>query len=73
VASEHSILLRNFALTDRLTENKYASRFSLRRKNSKWHEKTKVRALKLLREGKMTPAGMAVLPPEVLKMWKKQG
>ncbi len=53
-------------------EKKYASRFSPRRKNSKWHKKTKARALKMLLEGKMTTAGKAVLPSEVLKMWQKQ-
>jgi len=30
------------------------------------------RARQLLREGKMTPAGMAVLPEEVLRMWEER-
>ena len=50
----------------------YALRFSPRRKQSHWAESNKRRALRLLREGKMAPAGMAVLPPEVIRAWEEE-
>lgn len=50
----------------------YALRFSPRRKKSNWANSNRERALRLLREGKMTPAGMAVLPPEVLQAWEEE-
>jgi uncharacterized protein YdeI (YjbR/CyaY-like superfamily) len=53
-----------------LDESRYAIRFTPRRKKSHWSDSNKGRALKMLREGKMTPAGMALLPSEVLQMWK---
>jgi len=45
----------------------YALRFSPRRKKSHWADSNRARALSLLREGRMTAAGMAVLPPEVIR------
>jgi uncharacterized protein YdeI (YjbR/CyaY-like superfamily) len=50
----------------------YALRFSPRRKKSPWADSNRARALKLLRAGKMTPAGMAVLPPEVIRVWDEE-
>jgi len=50
----------------------YALRFSPRRAKSPWADSNRARAIRLLREGKMTPAGLAVLPPEVLSAWKEE-
>lgn len=50
----------------------YALRFSPRRKKSPWADSNRARALKLLREGKMAPAGMAVLPPEIIRAWEEE-
>lgn len=52
-----------------LDGQRYALRFSPRRKQSHWAKSNIERALRMLREGKMTPAGMAVLPEEVLRAW----
>jgi uncharacterized protein YdeI (YjbR/CyaY-like superfamily) len=49
-----------------------ARRFTPRRKQSEWSKYNKARALKMLREGRMTRAGMAVLPTEVLRRWNEQ-
>lgn len=50
----------------------YALRFSPRRKKSYWADSNRARALRLLREGKMTPAGIALLPPEVISVWEEE-
>jgi uncharacterized protein YdeI (YjbR/CyaY-like superfamily) len=50
----------------------YALRFSPRRKKSYWADSNRARALRLLREGKMTPVGMALLPPEVISVWEEE-
>jgi uncharacterized protein YdeI (YjbR/CyaY-like superfamily) len=50
-----------------LDGQRYALRFSPRRKQSHWAKSNIERAIRMLREGKMTPAGMAVLPEEVLR------
>lgn len=50
----------------------YALRFSPRRKQSYWAASNRARALRLLQEGKMTPAGLAVLPDEILAAWETQ-
>jgi uncharacterized protein YdeI (YjbR/CyaY-like superfamily) len=50
----------------------YALRFSPRRRKSHWADSNRARALILLRSGKMTPAGMAVLPPEVIRTWEEE-
>jgi uncharacterized protein YdeI (YjbR/CyaY-like superfamily) len=52
---------------------RYALRFTPRRKQSAWSQSNVARALKMLREGKMTEAGMGVLPPEILQLWQEQG
>jgi uncharacterized protein YdeI (YjbR/CyaY-like superfamily) len=50
----------------------YALRFSPRRKHSYWAKSNRGRALRLLREGKMTPAGMAVLPADIIQAWEEE-
>jgi uncharacterized protein YdeI (YjbR/CyaY-like superfamily) len=55
-----------------IDESSYALRFSPRRSKSPWGESNKARAIRLLREGKMAPAGMAVLPEEVLLALKEE-
>jgi hypothetical protein len=54
-----------------LDDSSYALRFLPRREQSRWSDTNKARALKMLREGKMTPAGKAVLPPEIIRMWEE--
>lgn len=49
-----------------LDEASYALRFSPRRQKSIWAESNKARIRKLIQEGKMTPAGLAVIPPDIL-------
>jgi uncharacterized protein YdeI (YjbR/CyaY-like superfamily) len=50
----------------------YALRFTPRKQVSRWSDTNKERALRMLREGKMTPAGMALLPPEVIQSWRAE-
>lgn len=47
-----------------IDEHKYAQRFSPRRKGSNWSELNKERARKLIKNGQMTTAGLAVFPHE---------
>ena len=44
---------------------RYAQRFSPRRKRSNWTEANKAIARRLIAEGRMTEAGRAVLPEEI--------
>jgi uncharacterized protein YdeI (YjbR/CyaY-like superfamily) len=44
---------------------RYAQRFSPRRKNSNWTETNKAIARRLIAEGRMTEAGRAVLPEDI--------
>ena len=44
---------------------RYATRFSPRRPNSNWTNTNKDRARRMIVEGRMTPAGRAILPPDV--------
>ena len=46
---------------------RYALRFSPRRPKSNWTETNKERARKLIAEGKMTDAGRATLPPDLIE------
>ena len=55
-----------------MDDERFVRRFSPRHRQSRWSRYNKARALKMLREGKMTPAGMAVLPTEILAAWRKQ-
>lgn len=43
----------------------YAGRFSPRRAKSPWSESNRVRVKRLLREGRMTEAGLAALPADM--------
>lgn len=46
-------------------EESYAVRFSPRRKGSNWAPSNRARIEKLKREGRLTPAGLAVLPDDL--------
>jgi uncharacterized protein YdeI (YjbR/CyaY-like superfamily) len=48
-----------------LDQERFARRFTPRREGSEWPSYNKQRALKMLREGRMTQAGRALLPDEV--------
>ena len=54
------------SLVKSIDDDKYTRRFSPRRPGSEWSAYNKRRALKMMRTGKMTPPGEALLPPEVL-------
>ncbi len=45
---------------------RYATRFSPRKPKSNWTNTNKERARKMIAEGRMTTAGKAALPPDVL-------
>ncbi len=49
-----------------INEETYAGRFTPRRSKSPWSASNRARVARLLREGRMTEAGLAVLPREVL-------
>ena len=49
-----------------LDAERYVTRYTPRKLKSKWSEKNKERARKLIAEGKMTEAGYATLPPDVV-------
>ena len=46
---------------------RYALRFSPRRPKSNWTNTNKDRARRMIAEGRMTTAGRAALPPDVIK------
>lgn len=46
-------------LLQRIDEDRYALRYSPRRKNSIWSETNKRRAKRMVEQGRMTPAGLA--------------
>lgn len=48
-----------------LDVERYAIRFSPRRPRSSWSESNRIRIDKLKREGRLKPAGLAVLPPDL--------
>ena len=50
-----------------INEETYAGRFTPRRPKSPWSASNRARVARLLEEGRMTEAGLAVLPPEVLQ------
>jgi uncharacterized protein YdeI (YjbR/CyaY-like superfamily) len=45
----------------------FVRRFTPRRKESNWSDSNRKRAVKMLRAGRMTAAGRALLPDEVLR------
>jgi uncharacterized protein YdeI (YjbR/CyaY-like superfamily) len=47
-----------------IDENRYAQKFTPRKAKSKWSESNLKRLAKLVREGKMTEAGLAKAPPQ---------
>lgn len=49
------------SLIKRIDDEKYATKFSPRRPTSKWSASNKERVAKLMREGRMTEAGLATL------------
>src|SRR5438067_11786053 len=53
-------------MTKGIDEESYAGRFTPRRARSRWSESNRVRVVRLLREGRMTEAGLAVLPEALL-------
>jgi uncharacterized protein YdeI (YjbR/CyaY-like superfamily) len=55
-----------------IDSERYVLRFSPRRKNSNWSQTNRDRAIKLLRAGKIAPAGMALLPSEILRSWEEE-
>ena len=50
----------------RIDDERYAQRFTPRRKNSIWTEKNRATARRLIQEGRMTEAGKATLPEDIL-------
>ena len=50
----------------RIDDHNHMRRFTPRRQGSNWSDSNKRRALRMLREGKMTGAGRSTLPPDVL-------
>ena len=51
--------------TQRIDERRYAIRFTPRRPRSSWTEGNKALARRLLAEGRIAPAGIATLPPDL--------
>ena len=45
--------------------DRYATRFTRRRPKSNWTDTNKERARRMIEEGKMTEAGLSILPPDV--------
>ncbi len=54
-----------------IDDERWVIRYTPRRKGSSWSDYNIVRAWKLLNEGRMTPAGVAKLPPEVIHVWER--
>ncbi|HEX8917801.1 MAG TPA: hypothetical protein VF898_04825 [Chloroflexota bacterium] len=48
-----------------IDSERYAIRFTPRRKGSNWSETNRKAAARLLREGRLSPAGLAALPPDL--------
>jgi uncharacterized protein YdeI (YjbR/CyaY-like superfamily) len=55
----------------KLDHERFALRFSPRRKKSHWSPSNKARALKLLTNRQMRKAGKDKLPKDVLKKWER--
>ncbi len=52
--------------TKGIDEESYAGRFTPRRARSQWSESNRARVVRLLREGRMTEVGLAMLPEDLL-------
>jgi uncharacterized protein YdeI (YjbR/CyaY-like superfamily) len=50
-----------------MDRERFARRFTPRREESEWSNSNRERALKMLREGRMTKAGKVLLPDEILR------
>jgi uncharacterized protein YdeI (YjbR/CyaY-like superfamily) len=55
------------SIIKRLDEKTYARKFTPRNRGSKWSELNITRAKKMIASGRMTPAGLARIRPDVLK------
>ncbi len=53
------------SLIQRIDDESYARLFTPRRSASKWSADNRVRIKALIAEGRVTPAGLAVLPPDL--------
>src|SRR5712692_2216139 len=51
-----------------INEETYAGRFTPRRPKSPWSASNRARVARLLEEGRMTEAGLALFPPELLQV-----
>jgi uncharacterized protein YdeI (YjbR/CyaY-like superfamily) len=51
--------------TKSVDDERYAIRFTPRRQNSSWSATNRARVRRLLRDGRMTPAGLARLPHDL--------
>jgi uncharacterized protein YdeI (YjbR/CyaY-like superfamily) len=55
------------SLVHRIDENRYAQKFTPRKRGSRWSTLNRRRVRKLIQEGIMTRAGLATFNPDVLK------
>jgi uncharacterized protein YdeI (YjbR/CyaY-like superfamily) len=51
--------------TKRIDDERYAIRFVPRRRGSNWSAKNRAMARRLVEAGRVTPAGLATLPPDL--------
>jgi uncharacterized protein YdeI (YjbR/CyaY-like superfamily) len=56
----------------RIDDRMYMRRFARRGQRSNWSDSNKRRALRMLREGKMTEAGRSLLPFDILRDKKRR-
>ena len=56
------------SIIQKIDEEKYARKFNPRRKESKWSETNKRHVVKVIREGRMTEAGMAKVTFDINKV-----
>ncbi len=54
-----------------MDDERFARRFSPRRKGSHWSRYNRERARRMLRARKMTEEGVAALPADLVKAWKE--
>jgi len=54
-----------------IDSERYAVRYTPRQAARKWSKYNSARALKMLKEGKMTLPGVSVLSKEILEKWKR--
>jgi len=56
----------------RIDDRKYARRFTRRRQRSDWSDSNRRRALRMLRQGKMTKVGRSTLPLDLLRIKRRR-